>query len=151
MSVTPPRPPRRLTAVAATVALVAGSVLLGVAPAHAVSCSGDACSGVDPQSSGCASGAYTATSTSFSGGLLEVRYSPTCKTNWSRLTLYSPGFATCSPHGQLLAVQDTGYQQGVYVPGICYSSPTTSWWTPMIYSPVRKVQGRFLEISTPWA
>ena|SRR5947209_626897 len=51
-----------------------------------VSCSGDGCDGLNPVSTGCATGAYTVQTAVFSNSYVELRYSPTCKTNWGRVT-----------------------------------------------------------------
>jgi hypothetical protein len=57
------------------------------------SCSGVNCAGADPQAQGCASGATTVASIvdlSTTGlsypGLLELRYSGSCKAEWARVT-----------------------------------------------------------------
>jgi len=54
-----------------------------------VSCSGDGCDGLDPVATGCAVGAITVTVTggtaSFRTGTIQLRYSPTCGTNWGRV------------------------------------------------------------------
>lgn len=143
-----------LTRLLAVFALVLGGVAVA-APAHAVTCSGDACSGQDPQSSGCAADAYTATSWGNSLFLLETRYSPTCKTNWARITVYDTGILGCTPSGTLSAVQDTGYTRSTYVDSVC-SVPTFTRWSEMIYSPVHLVRTRFASGNgttyyTPWA
>ncbi|WP_367576047.1 DUF2690 domain-containing protein [Nocardia mangyaensis] len=135
-------------------ALLAAGVVVAT-PAHAVTCYGDYCSGQDPVSSGCANDAYVATVYNNSYFTLQVRYSPTCKTNWARLTMYSPGLIRCSHSGMLRAVQDTSYEQKKYFDSVCANTSVTRW-TAMIYSPVRKVQGRFTDQNnvtyvTPWA
>lgn len=131
--------------------------LLSPAPAHAVTCYGDYCSGQDPSRSGCGNDAYTATSLNVSIGSLQTRYSPTCKTNWAKLVVYATGIKCVSPGG-LVAVQDTGYKQSTETTLVCGSRSETTFWTPMIYSPVHKVKaqyqsnGTFTEvIETPWA
>lgn len=128
-------------------ALAAGAVgVLGTAPtpAHAVSCYGDYCSGLDPQSSGCAADAYTVFSESVYGTAgatyVEVRWSPTCKTNWARTNIITTN---------IKAEQDTGYVQG-------YSTNNGSMsWSKMIYSPVHHVRGvlwgNWGTTVTPWA
>jgi len=40
--------------------------------------------GTDPSTTGCANGAQVATHITKSYGTLELRWSPTCKTNWGR-------------------------------------------------------------------
>ncbi len=85
-------------------------------------CYGDYCSGQDPESTGCSAGAYTVTSVGYNGGTLEVRWSPTCQTNWSRINVGWSGYFRIQ--------QSTGYEQH-------YSGTNgTYWWTKMIYSPV---------------
>ena len=51
-----------------------------------VTCSGDGCDGLNPVSTGCAADAYTVQTAVFSNSYVELRYSPTCKTNWGRVT-----------------------------------------------------------------
>lgn len=77
----------------ATLAAV-GLAMSTAGPAMAVTCVGYGCDGQDPNVSGCSSGANT---TSYAYlrdpnnnvvGLLELRYSPTCGTNWGRVTSY---------------------------------------------------------------
>lgn len=142
-----------LSRLLAVFALVVASVAIAT-PAQAVSCYGDYCSGQDPQSSGCAADAYTATSWGNSQFMLETRYSPACKTNWTRITMYDTGTFGCTPGGTLSSVQDTGYTQSKYIDSAC-SVPSFTAWTPMIYSPVHQVRGRFTTSAgtyyTPWA
>lgn len=132
------------------------SVIVVASPAAAaVSCYGDYCSGQDPEATGCAADAYTATVYNETSASLQERYSPTCQTNWTRLVVYAPG-TSCVDSGTLWAVQDTGYTQTAYTSVVCGAGQT--FWTPMIYSPVHQVQGRFQSdgfgtpvITTPWA
>lgn len=71
-----------------------GTMTVGSTLAHAATCSGYGCDGLDPNATGCSTGANDTASTylyNASGsivGLLELRYSPTCGTNWSRVTSY---------------------------------------------------------------
>ncbi len=51
-----------------------------------VSCSGNGCNGQNPLTSGCDAGAYTVQTAVFSNSFVELRYSPTCGTNWGRVT-----------------------------------------------------------------
>ena len=81
---------RRLMAgLFAVLALAVALAVAPVLPALAVSCYGDYCSGKDPQNSGCSADAYTVASAGVlgSGGssVVELRWSPTCKTNWTRV------------------------------------------------------------------
>jgi len=50
-----------------------------------VSCSGNGCNGQNPATSGCDAGAYTVQTAVFSNSFVELRYSPTCGTNWGRV------------------------------------------------------------------
>lgn len=107
---------------------IAGTSLAAV-PAHAVGCWGDWCSGQDPQSTGCSADARTlaADESYATGAYVELRYSPTCKTEWARVPRNN------WPGGDSLGVvQDTGYRQGD-------SSENESYvWSKMIYSPVKR-------------
>lgn len=122
-----------------------GTIIPAAEPAQAssdVSCFGDYCSGQDPAATGCAADAITVFSieTDTGGGKLDLRWSPTCKTNWARWQQYPTGWClNCSPLA-LQAVQDTGYVQTLS----WFDNGTTpeegeTYWTPMIYSPVHKV------------
>ena len=51
-----------------------------------VTCSGDGCDGQNPATTGCSAGAYTVQTAVFSNSFVELRYSPTCGTNWGRVT-----------------------------------------------------------------
>jgi hypothetical protein len=60
--------------------------------ALAASCSAGGCDYQDPATTGCSTGSYTVVSAGvFSAGVrygtVELRWSPTCQTNWSRLTI----------------------------------------------------------------
>ncbi|GLL05094.1 DUF2690 domain-containing protein [Dactylosporangium matsuzakiense] len=61
---------------------LSGAVAAG-SPALAVTCYGDYCSGQDPESSGCSADATTTASARIWGteSYIELRWSPTCKTN----------------------------------------------------------------------
>lgn len=63
--------------------------LLAVAPPMpaAAACSGTGCNGVDSEKSGCASDARTVDSPDTGGWVtLELRYSPSCRAVWARVT-----------------------------------------------------------------
>ncbi len=66
---------------------------LSVASAHTtqpshpqVTCSGNGCDGLNPAMTGCSADAYTVQTAVFSDSFVELRYSPTCGTNWGRVT-----------------------------------------------------------------
>lgn len=113
-----------------------------------VGCYGDWCSGRDPQSTGCSADGQTVASTTVTYteltpgvdppsreievGWLDLRWSPTCKTNWSRLTLYGS-----APFSEVVVTQDTGYTQSYRTTGWTGRSGVGTYWTNMIYSPHR--------------
>ncbi len=51
-----------------------------------VTCSGEGCDGQSPATSGCDADAKTIQTAVFSNSYVELRYSPTCGTNWGRVT-----------------------------------------------------------------
>lgn len=108
------------------------------ASAHAdVTCYGDYCSGQDPTGTGCAADGQTVAWLDMSGARLELRWSPTCKTNWARWQQYPIGMKSDIPT-ELAAVQDTGYTQSVTFDVNGPGEGTSV--TPMIYSPVHAVR-----------
>lgn len=110
-------------------------------------CHGDYCSGMDPVASGCAEGAKTLDShvQGLGGGIVELRYSPKCGTNWARWTAYPTGWCmNCGIVG-LRAVQDTGYTQSIDLTNKMIKDGE-SVWSPMIYSPVKKVKAEIINI-----
>ena len=50
-----------------------------------VSCSGNGCNGLNPATTGCSADAYTVQTAVFNNSFVELRYSPTCGTNWGRV------------------------------------------------------------------
>ena len=50
-----------------------------------VTCSGEGCDGQNPATAGCGADAYTVQTAVFGNSYVELRYSPTCGTNWSRV------------------------------------------------------------------
>ena len=55
-------------------------------PKHSqVTCSTEGCDGLNPVTAGCAADAYTVQTAVFSNSYVELRYSPTCGTNWGRV------------------------------------------------------------------
>jgi Protein of unknown function (DUF2690) len=135
----------RLAVLVATV--VAMSIVVGAGvvapPAHAgVGCWGDWCSGRDPQATGCSADAYTVAAVDVTGARLELRWSPTCKTNWARYIQYPRGWFMGNIPLELRAVQDTGYTQRLSY-GV-NGTGTGTTWTPMIYSPVHLVRAQMV-------
>lgn len=134
---------RRLCSAAASVLMLTGGLAafeVSSAPAASadVGCYGDYCSGQNPDATKCAADAKTIAVDNIEGAMLEVRYSPTCQTNWARYQQYPLGLKIIGTAPLTLrAVQDTGYTQE-YSFGINGADPGT-YVTPMIYSPVHKV------------
>ena len=136
---------RMLLVAVAMVAAAAGTTVVTASDAGAgVGCYGDYCSGRDPSATGCGADARSVASKRTGQGILEVRWSPTCKTNWARLTIYPTG-NKCATWGSLAAIQNTGYTQRKLVPATCRTRSATTYWTPMIYSPGRSVYARFCD------
>lgn len=125
-----------LARAAVVAGLLVGSgvaVIATAVPASAVSCWGNYCSGLDPQATGCANGATTLSSVDLGYGSLNLRWSPTCQTEWARLYVYPT--RTLGP-GYVIAQQSTGYYQTGPIYAIFSWSPQSETaWSPMIYSP----------------
>lgn len=121
---------------AAVAALTLSAALVNVPSASAVTCYGDYCSAKDPQASGCSADAKTiATAYIYgSGGTswVNLRWSPTCKTNWAQSNVIT---------SNIKAVQTGGYTQGYST-----NNGATSW-SKMIYSPTLCVKA---SISGAW-
>jgi hypothetical protein len=90
----------RLAKLCIAVAVLLGTVTtvttLAITPASAATCSGYSCDYQDPAATSCSSGSYTVKSApvTYGGiqyGTVELRWSPTCQTNWSRLTISAGG------------------------------------------------------------
>lgn len=130
----------------AALAISTSLALPTMANAAPVTCYGDYCSGADPTESGCAADAYTTVFEETEVGRLDVRWSPTCKTNWVRWVKYDRGIMLSMIPLEMAAVQDTGYTQsfsfGVNGDSDRDHPDYNTWVTPMIYSPVHKVQGQ---------
>ena len=92
-----------------------------------VTCSGNGCNGLDPISTGCARDAITVTATggvvSFSTGTIQLRYSPTCGTNWGRV-LSSVGTT-------LLTVSIRRNNDGLYYFAV---GSQTRMWSRMVFA-----------------
>ncbi|GIJ20015.1 DUF2690 domain-containing protein [Micromonospora lutea] len=85
-----PRALQRLMSTAAAGVLVASSLLVAT-PANAATCSGTSCDGTDPASTGCSADAQNANVTDIMHNgvvvaVLELRWSPSCRTNWGRIS-----------------------------------------------------------------
>lgn len=113
--------PRKARVVSGLVAAAATSLMITASPAHAVTCYGDYCSGLDPQASGCYADAYSVASSSNAGVTVQLMWSPTCQTNWARVNTSAPAW--------IKAVQSGGYTQWGTYSGGGYA------WSRQIYSP----------------
>lgn len=107
-----------------------------------VTCWGDWCSGQDPHATHCDADAVTIASVTATAGntqlsddtnrkgTLEVRYSPTCKTKWSRLSLTRD-----ADYAELVIHQDDQYTQSKFLKFFLTTYAKTGvFYTPMIYS-----------------
>jgi len=135
----------RLVAVLGAATLTVFGVTLAASPAQAAGCYGDFCSSTDPQSTGCSADGRIVASADVYGGraTLQLRWSPTCKTNWARLYIYPSN--QWFPSGTLIARQSTGYTQ---TRGIPSTQGERTHWTPQIYSPSYCVRAEYNGIST---
>jgi hypothetical protein len=99
--------------------------------AHAASCSGNGCTDKDPHDTGCDADAYTVYNVYVRDnngnevGLLQLRYSPSCGTNWTRLTSYV---------GNTWLTANTIRKADSWIE---YGGPmfTNVVWSDMVYSP----------------
>lgn len=83
-----------LVSIALLVSLLGITAFAGVptVSAHAtqhnrplVTCSGNGCNGLNPQLTGCSADAYTVQTAVLPQFYVQLRYSPTCGTNWGRI------------------------------------------------------------------
>ncbi|KJK49669.1 hypothetical protein UK23_13035 [Lentzea aerocolonigenes] len=110
-----------------TALIAAAALTLLVAPdAQAASCSGRSCNDKDPVATGCSSGSTVADSSPmYPSGTAELRWSPTCKTNWVRITNYPGGDS-----GLRITVWSSSDRVGFIAPG----TPGNHWGN-MVYAP----------------
>lgn len=109
-----------------------------------VTCSGQGCNGTWPDQTHCADDAITVLSanintTTSTVGKVELRWSPTCQTNWARVTSY------IGTIGLIGMVQRDNGPDGSYLcydnphPGLCNSSSpwinATVLFTQQVYAP----------------
>lgn len=149
----------RVVMVMLSVVAVFGGVLVYAAHAQAADgCYGDYCSGRDPSTTGvngvpCAEGASTVRqidvkmSNGLGGyykvGVLQVRWSARCQTNWTRLDLSADAYGIIG----INALQDTGYRQYKQTRGNEGGTGRGVFWTNMIYSPRARVMAY---LTTTW-
>lgn len=150
---------RLLAAVLLVLGLTAAFAGIVPAAAQAAGCYGDYCSGKDPSTTGtggnpCQNGARTVASTEVwlryitpgmenvydwrKVGFLELRWSDRCQTNWAKLTTYQSSYL------QWLRIRQepdgTGYKQEYKTGGYAGGTGVGTFWTGMIYSPVKKTR-----------
>ncbi|MEV4254097.1 DUF2690 domain-containing protein [Spirillospora sp. NPDC049652] len=77
---------RRVGLGLAAVATAASGMLAVTPSAQAATCSGNGCNGTDPVSTGCSNNSTAPLQGNGLGGHLELRWGPTCSTNWARFT-----------------------------------------------------------------
>ena len=132
--------------------LLCGFCFQGAAHANAsrqmhfsVTCGGDGCDGLDPIATGCVNDAYTARVAYIQDpqgntiGEVDLRFSPTCGTNWARVISYI-GTTTLSPvilrnDGLAYCWPNVPFDGMV---GDCFLNHSTTnlrAWTAMVYSP----------------
>jgi hypothetical protein len=99
-----------------------------------VTCSGNGCNGLDPEQTGCAADAYTVKvsggTVSFRTGYVELRYSPTCGTNWARV------ISTVGNVQLTASIRRTN--DGLFYFAV---GSGTRLWSPMVYAPNVKAKG----------
>jgi len=113
--------------------LTGASVLLQPKIVHAASfasCSGEGCNGLDPARTGCSNGASTAQSAliyndkHYNVGLVQLRFSPSCGTNWTVVTSYMGNtIINASVHRIYDGRVEYGYGKN------------SSIWSNMVYAP----------------
>jgi hypothetical protein len=86
-------PARMAVLVLGVVAIMLVAPLVGARPAAAASCSANSCSHLDPQTNGCSADAYDLEAFNPEGAYtVELRYSPTCRAAWARITDAATGY-----------------------------------------------------------
>jgi Protein of unknown function (DUF2690) len=130
----------------ATAVTASFMVLLGFFGAHSAAaaplCSGYGCDGRDPVQMGCDADAYTAATgyayrsgqatLGYNGIIIDLRYSPTCGTNWTRVRFTGPGAPWVG--ADLEVIRTNGPRPGTDEQWI-YSGPTKTLWGNMVYAP----------------
>jgi Protein of unknown function (DUF2690) len=130
---------------ASALLLIAGMLVLAVlapaVPVQAAGCSGSGCDGKDPVVMGCSGDAYTVTSADIRSangqtiGRVDLRWSPSCRTNWGRTVSYV---------GSTNLFVMLTYCNNSEVPGTYYQLPgTTSVYGNMKYNTTVRAKGAF--------
>ncbi|MGW7582393.1 DUF2690 domain-containing protein [Kitasatospora sp. NPDC054768] len=104
-------------------------------PRVTAGCYGSSCNGQDPVDMGCSPDAYTVESVDSAKGTIELRYSPSCKANWARISGASNGQEFYVYNESLVvwwhAIGSTGYGDMVDGSGkarACISSGACTNW-----------------------
>ncbi len=105
-----------------------------------VGCYGDYCTGQDPEDTGCSADAVTVAYTPYRYGILELRWSNTCKTNWARINSSFTGSLEAQQ-----TQQTTGHKQYFSRSNVSFA------WTKMIYSPTLCVRAQVVSSSATTA
>jgi hypothetical protein len=117
-------------------AIAGVAVTAAPSPALAATCSSYNCDGKDPVVTGCSSGSYTVTTApvTWSGrryDTVELRWSPTCQTNWARVNIDAGG-----NNPEHLQRSANVYRQSPYaVNRFDYYSNGTPVYGNMLYAP----------------
>lgn len=93
-----------------------GQAQAGNSP-DAPDCYAQSCKGIDPSETNCADDAYTAVSKEIEDGILELRYSPLCKSNWARYTQYGEETAGTWIREAMSKMSRSASKAWVWVPG----------------------------------
>ena len=99
-------------------------------PKHThITCSTEGCDGLNPVTAGCAADAYTVQTAVFSNSYVELRYSPTCGTNWGRVT------SKIGPTTLVIRTQR--------IDGLTYTFSGGNFnyaWSAMVYAPLAQAR-----------
>jgi hypothetical protein len=133
---------RRTRSLLALLALLtvfsSAGVAFGGSTASAATCYGAGCTGVDPNTSGCASGAYDLDDIMYVGVRVELRYSSACNAVWTRLT--NTDSCSVSPQYRLPLAQIRAYNTSSAPASALVFSRSAApsgcgngyvWWSPM--------------------
>jgi hypothetical protein len=138
-----------LIGVVAFLVVFGGAGQAGAAPIGATAtCSGYGCDYQDPIATGCSAGANNTASAAvtYGGvnyGTVELRWSPTCQSNWSRLTINA---GSSNPNGYWRGVDV--YRQSPYALAYFdYYGTGSQVYGNMLYSPGCAKATAYLQIS----
>lgn len=111
--------------------------------ANYAGCYGGSCNGLDP-SKYCTDGQTVASMDVKGHGLLELRYSPSCKANWGRYTAYTGWALGLAASSQTIYAKVTAWNPGgtSYMTAHDFSVPQTgSSWSQMVDGVVKACTG----------